>query len=101
MERAATGLYLHSCQPNHATRYCRARVLLNDWDPHNANRLGEARGAYDVYVEPLREADRNGSQRAGSDGLAARSRAGIDVLSFAWEGTPSVGGAIALEARET
>jgi hypothetical protein len=29
------------------------RVLLEDWDPHDALRRPEAHGTYDAYVEPL------------------------------------------------
>jgi len=34
------------------TRLAIRRILLEDWDPHDAARR-EAFGAYDVYVEPL------------------------------------------------
>lgn len=30
------------------------RVLLDDWDPHNAARVEAARGTYDLYIAPLR-----------------------------------------------
>jgi hypothetical protein len=29
------------------------RVLLDDWDPHNASGVEAARGEYDRYVDPL------------------------------------------------
>ena len=31
------------------------RVLLNDWDPHDAARNEAAHGTYDHYIEPLRD----------------------------------------------
>ena len=29
------------------------RVMLDDWDPHDASRMPEAAGMYDGYVQPL------------------------------------------------
>jgi len=31
------------------------KILLNDWDPHNASRLPEATAVYDGYIPPLIE----------------------------------------------
>ena len=30
------------------------RILLTDWDPHNAGATPEAAGTYDTYIDPLR-----------------------------------------------
>lgn len=43
-------------------------ILLNDWDPHNAAHLPDARGAYDSYLEPLEDLLRSG---ADEDAVAA------------------------------
>ena len=36
-----------------ATRSRVRRVLLDDWDPHNAARDPAAHGTYDTYIDPL------------------------------------------------
>jgi hypothetical protein len=36
-------------------------ILVNDWDPHNVAGREEAAGAYDGYVEPLRELIESGA----------------------------------------
>jgi hypothetical protein len=39
-------------------------ILLTDWDPHNAARVPEAHGAYDLYIRPLAESIRRGATEA-------------------------------------
>jgi hypothetical protein len=37
------------------------RILLEDWDPHDAFKRPEAHGAYDAWVEPLWDAIASGA----------------------------------------
>jgi hypothetical protein len=51
------------------------RILLEDWDPHDALRRPEAHGTYDGYVEPLLALLTAGaSEEAVMDWLAERER---------------------------
>ncbi|MDB5173344.1 MAG: hypothetical protein JWN51_2117 [Phycisphaerales bacterium] len=51
------------------------RILLEDWDPHNAARVPEASGAYDAFVAPLAAMIRAGAgEEAIIDWLHERER---------------------------
>ncbi|HEX4793739.1 MAG TPA: hypothetical protein VH370_08110 [Humisphaera sp.] len=51
-----------------------AKILLEEWDPHDAARR-DARGAYDVYVEPLAALIREGAdEQAIVDWLHEREK---------------------------
>ena len=43
-----------------STRDSIRKVLLDDWDPHNAARNEAAHGTYDQYIAPLWELIRSG-----------------------------------------
>ena len=51
------------------------RILLEDWDPHNAARNVAAHGTYDQYIEPLWELiQRGGNESAVVEFLHEREK---------------------------